>query len=422
MNRMALVTVVLVTSLLLGMVNLWGGAQQSADLVITDFQMNPAFPKPGQEVRFALTVTNQGIAPVTETFVVQFFAGRRIISSRFLSSGLAAGQSEKIEATWDAEAGEFRIRILVDAFNKIFESNKENNSLIRVINITDSEPTQSDLVIKSLELQPANARPGETAKILASVLNKGTGPAPALDIAFESDGKTVGTQKLEALAAGQELIVSQDWTVEIGERILRAKADPSAKIIETDEANNALAKTLDFGPTPASCAQQVFLEFEDPSLVQLEDQTGLARDTVLHYFIPLIKRTLEKDFDGINVRFFYNRPGGAYTTIFFDSENRPGILGLAPLDRGNFNKRDTAIVFIGSFVARDGLRNTAITSAPVMIGKVASHELGHALGLGHNAQGGIMNAEAELNPQSVEFEAFRPEDLDYLRRVLPLNC
>ncbi len=58
----------------------------------------------------------------------------------------------------------------------------------------------------------------------------------------------------------------------------------------------------------------------------------------------------------------------------------------------------------------------------VIIGKVASHELGHALGLNHNAQGGIMNAEAELNPFSVEFETFRPEDLEYLKRILPMNC
>jgi hypothetical protein len=419
---MALVGVVLVTSFLLGWVNFFGGAQQSADLAISDFQMNPVFPKPGQEVRFTITVTNQGAGAVNDTFVVQFFAGRRIVSSRFVSSGLASGQSEKIEATWDAEAGEFRIRVVVDAFNKIFESNKENNSLIRVINVADSEPTQSDLTIKSLELQPANARPGEVAKIVANILNKGTGPAPALEIVFEADGKTVGTQKLEALAAGQELIVSQDWTVDIGERILRAKADPGAKIIELDETNNSLAKTIDSGPPPVSCAQQVFLEFEDASLLQLEDQTGLAHDAILSYFIPLIKRTLEKDFDGINVRFFYSRPSGPYTTILFDADNRPGILGLAPLDRGNFNKRDTAFVFIGSFVARDGLRNVALTSAPVMIGKVASHELGHALGLGHNAQGGIMNAEAELNPQSVEFESFRPEDLAYLRSILPLNC
>jgi hypothetical protein len=423
MRRITLVTLWLVlTGLAVGLEFPMGGvAQDLPDLAVADLQLEPAVPKPGQSVRLTATVLNQGTATAQETFAVQFFAGRRVITSRFFS-GLAAGQALAVEASWDAEGGESRLRVIADVFNKIPEPDKKNNTLTRVINVTDSEPTQSDLVIKIFELQPTNPRPGTTAQLSARVVNQGAGPAPAFDVGFESDGQPLGTRRLEGLEAGQEATVAFDWTVEIGERILRAKADPDGRMIETDESNNALAKQLDFGPAPASCAQQVFLEFEEATLVQLEDLTGLAREDVLHYFIPMIKRSMERDYEGVNVRFFYSHPGGSYTTILFSPENRGSILGLAPLDRGNFNKRDTAFVFIGSFVARGGLVHVALPAAAVLIGKVASHELGHALGLGHNGQGGIMNAEADLNPFSVQFATFRPEDLEYLKRILPMNC
>ena len=422
MHRISLVTaLVVIVSLAAGIAVILGGAQPLPDLVISDFQISPANPKPGQEVQLTATITNQGAGPVNDTFVVQFNVGRRTISSRFLPE-LPAGQSTTVEASWDAEVGEFRLRVIADAFGKIFESNESNNVRDRLIDVSDADPTQSDLVVKALDLVPSNPKPTETAKITATVANNGAGPAPAFNVSFEADGRVLDTEKLEGLAAGQETTLSLDWIVETGERILRVKADPDAKIVETDETNNAFAKTIDFGPPPASCAQQVHLNFDPKSLEQLEDATGLTREALLDSFIPLIKRSIEKDYDGINVRLFYTRPNGAFSTILFDPENKQSILGLAPLDRGNFNKRDTAFVFIGSLVARGSLNNIALPSVAIIIGKVASHELGHALGLDHNPNGGIMNATAETNPISVEFETFKPDDLEYLRRILPMNC
>jgi hypothetical protein len=33
-----------------------------------------------------------------------------------------------------------------------------------------------------------------------------------------------------------------------------------------------------------------------------------------------------------------------------------------------------------------------------------------------------MNAQAEINPYLVQNEKFRPEDLEYLKRILPMDC
>jgi hypothetical protein len=49
-------------------------------------------------------------------------------------------------------------------------------------------------------------------------------------------------------------------------------------------------------------------------------------------FIPAIRRQMERDYEGVNVRFYLRQPTGIFSTVFFSPENRLPILGLAPLD------------------------------------------------------------------------------------------
>jgi hypothetical protein len=50
----------------------------------------------------------------------------------------------------------------------------------------------------------------------------------------------------ESLPAGQEMTIATTWTIEAGERVLRAKADPNGEIFELDEANNSWADYGEF--------------------------------------------------------------------------------------------------------------------------------------------------------------------------------
>lgn len=418
---------ILAVAILVSSAGAWAQQLEAPDLIVASVRLDPAFPPVGSTVQIIATVLNQGNRPTTDVFALEFKADRVQIGVRFLSE-LAPNQSAEIAATWDSKPGATVLRVTADPFKSISELDENNNSFITTVNVTNNEFTGADLIVRSLQtvgVTPESPllQAGQEARLVATVANIGQGPAAFVPVGFYVDGELFAAQTLmESLSPGQEVAIAVPWTVEAGERVLRAKADPTGEIFELDEDNNAWADYFEFGPTPASCAQVVSLEFSSHGLGLLEEMTSLPMSDLLYAFIPTIRRQMERDYEGVNVRFYLRQPTGVFSTIFFSSENRNPILGLAPLDFGNLRKDDRGFVFVGSFHVNRGLRLAPPELLAILFAKVASHELGHMLGLNHNPDGGIMNAQAETNPYLVQNEKFRPEDLEYLKRILPMDC
>ncbi len=400
----------------------WAQQLEAPDLLITSVRLDPAFPTPGSSVQIIATIANQGTRTTNDVFAVEFKANRVQIGVRFLAD-LAPGQSLEVPVTWEATPGETVFRVSVDPFKTISELDESNNSFYKIVNATTHAFTGADLVVRRLQLEPEQPLAGEQARLVAIVANIGHGPAAFVSVGFYADGELLAIETLpESLPAGQEVTVAIPWTVEVGEKVLRAKADPNGELFELDEANNAWAEYFEFAPMPNRCAQIVSLEFASTSIVLLEEMTALPSSDLVTVFIPAIRRQMERDYEGVNVRFYLRQPTGIFSTVFFSPENRIPILGLAPVDYGNLRKDDRGFVFVGSFHVNRGLRLAPPELLAILFAKVASHELGHMLGLNHNPNGGIMNAQAEINPYLVQNEKFRPEDLEYLKRILPMDC
>ncbi len=405
----------------------WAQQLEAPDLIVASVRLDPAFPPPGSTVQVIATVLNQGNRPTNDVFTLEFKADRVQIGVRFLSE-LAANQSVEIAATWDSKPGETVLRVTVDPFKSISELDESNNSFTKIVNVTNNEFTGADLIVRSLRIvggisESPLLQAGQEARLVATVANIGQGPAAFVPVGFYVDGELFAAQTLmESLSPGQEVPIAVPWTVEAGERVLRAKADPLGELFELDEANNAWAEYFEFEPLPNHCAQIVSLEFSSVSIPLLEEMTSLPTSDLVNVFIPAIRRQMERDYEGVNVRFYLRQPTGIFSTIFFSPEDRIPILGLAPLDFGNLRKDDRGFVFVGSFYTNRGLRLAPPELLAILFAKVASHELGHMLGLNHNPNGGIMSAQAETNPYWVQDEKFRPEDLEYLKKILPIDC
>jgi hypothetical protein len=155
------------------------------------------------------------------------------------------------------------------------------------------------------------------------------------------------------------------------------------------------------GQVPETQAQDVVLDFDGGSI----EISGLDKfevgefdtgdiDTAYLGMTDTVKQRIEntvlENFEGLalNVHMIPDEPlpySEPYSTILFGGEN-PGTFGLSEdIDAYNSNPADQAIIFTGMFTPRRFGRELSADELGVAIGNVASHELGHLLGLHHVA-------------------------------------
>jgi len=152
-------------------------------------------------------------------------------------------------------------------------------------------------------------------------------------------------------------------------------------------------------PVPAAAPQLVYLSFEGGSAVRVHGRDPLvlppfdAGRVAAHYagasaeMAHEIAQTIRLDYARYNVLIFSSLDGPPpeepeYTTVYFGGSDE-ALLGLADnVDMYNRAKDQTAIVYVESFSPYSFMGLDAEEMA-LMIGNVASHELGHLLGLYH---------------------------------------
>jgi subtilase family serine protease len=106
---------------------------------------------------------------------------------------------------------------------------------------------QPDLVVSALKAsnsQPAN---GTTVKLTATIKNQGAGPAGASKTQFQLDGTTgLGQVNTASLAPGATVQVSVNWTANVtaGQHAIKAIADKSSLVAESNETNNQKTITV----------------------------------------------------------------------------------------------------------------------------------------------------------------------------------
>ena len=397
--------------------------QLGADLTITDFRLEPRFPRPGESAEITITVANLGTRDVESNFALRVTVGRRLLATRFFP-GLARGETRTERVTWrQAEMGERVLWARVDPFDAVPEADEGNNALTKLINVSPLGFTGADLAVADLLLvSSASPQAGESVTLEAVIVNEGSGEAPPFAVEFLVDGEPIAAPSVGGLAPGESTRVRVPWTVEAGERRLRVQADAEARIPEADEEDNVYVLVREFGPPLNACGQYVFLRVTAGALLQLQELTGLHEEAVRNVFLTQVKRVMEEQYEGINVRFTLERPRRAHATIVFDERDRGSVLGQAPLGR----RFGTGYVYIGSFTARRLLFSLPLSRLAVILASVTSHELGHLFGLQHsskNSPGDIMSANADLSPFSGnQIPQFTPEARGRLERLLPLEC
>ena len=101
-----------------------------------------------------------------------------------------------------------------------------------------------DLIVQEIALSPVNPAIGDTVTITVTVKNQGTAGAGTSYVTCYIDNNILDTEPVSALDAGIMATVSFTWQATQGTHTVKAIADASEIIAETDETNNTYVYSL----------------------------------------------------------------------------------------------------------------------------------------------------------------------------------
>ncbi len=102
-----------------------------------------------------------------------------------------------------------------------------------------------DLIIEDLSFNPVNPEPGQTVTITATIKNQGTASSGVTDVAYYSDGNSIGKSEVPEIVAGQSRQISLLWNLGTeGTVEMTAKVDEENLVVESNDENNQRTATL----------------------------------------------------------------------------------------------------------------------------------------------------------------------------------
>ncbi|MBU0979635.1 MAG: hypothetical protein KJ709_02420 [Nanoarchaeota archaeon] len=221
----------------------------SNDVVAQSISWSPEYPLINQSVSFTFTVRNDGPSAVNFSNAVNFGDG---LTGSFNAAELAPGAVRTYTRNfivYDTE-GTYTISLDADSGNALDESNEANNHLSRQL-IVITEDT--DIVdVSANNITTGSAVVNKAVSISFTVRNLGTGNASFTSALDYGNGAT-GSFEAVNLAPGGTYTFTNSMTYNaIGNYNITLTADSGGVLVEENEDNNLLIRTITVNEAPGS--------------------------------------------------------------------------------------------------------------------------------------------------------------------------
>lgn len=220
-------------------------AQPDVSLSASDIAFSAVTPTEGDEVAVTATLRNLGSlasGPLTASFFATLPSGQEwYIGSDFVPS-IPPSSSSSAEIDWNTLGfnGAVPVRVVVDPYNRVAETNENNNQATKPLTIL----TRPDLKITAIDLDDGEPVVGQVVGVVLTVQNSGQTAAPASTLALydglPDSGGSLVCQPTLAVAAGGTTTANCTWTPStLGAHRLLALGDQGSVVNESDEGNNS---------------------------------------------------------------------------------------------------------------------------------------------------------------------------------------
>ncbi len=224
-----------------------GTPAPNPDLVVTGTTWVPANPDETSQVAVSATVKNAGTAAAPAT-TVNVALGGTVVGNAAVGA-LAAGASATVTVNAGTRPqGSYRVTATADPANTVVEQNDTNNTFTAAAPLVVAQAPGPDLEVTGITSNPANPSAGAAVSFTVAVHNRGTSTAGA-SVTRLTAGVTTLTGSTSAVAAGStvDVAIAGTWTAVSGGATLTATADATNTVVETNESDNALSRTIVVG-------------------------------------------------------------------------------------------------------------------------------------------------------------------------------
>ncbi|MCJ2555648.1 MAG: hypothetical protein LN415_00855, partial [Candidatus Thermoplasmatota archaeon] len=212
------------------------------DLVVYISALGQGYP--GNPMTITATIVNEdGNAPVTNSFFIEFFENQNSFALITYSENIPINGTVDLDIEWTPIAvGDYTIRVVVDPTDTVQEISEDNNEAtwdIQVIPV-------ANLVIISDYVSPDDPCPSEGQNIRADawISNAGQADAGIFEVSFWIDGVSVGTwTSTSILAPGATVLATSPLSTPAGSPgfgEITVVVDPTDAIRESNDDDNTV--------------------------------------------------------------------------------------------------------------------------------------------------------------------------------------